>query len=489
MTWTRGQRIPLDDLGVGPRVAVGLGFEPASQFRIVVAGLDDDEDLVDRSFLLSPSQREVPGASVTLTEATDGDVELLDVDLQRVPSSVSTIRVALDGLGTTSTVGLARAWVRVIDGPRGREVGRWAFTGDEHSGERTLLLVDIHRRGDGWRLVVLGSGYRAGLRAFLDQIDGPDRLPGEPMPGTGRGEPPSPGAPSVPPPPAPVGGAPAPSPEGSSPGAPRPTPVGTGTLRTGLTWRQRIFSVPVAKAMASPSGVGAAAAGAAVGGLGVGVALGAGAAAAVGAAAATGAAAWAGRGALAMPRRRGDRIDPYAVQEPWRYFVRDAVEADRTFQQLVDRTPEGPVRDRLVDIAARMREAVEEAWRIALRGQNLVESRRAIDDTAVRAELASLQGDRTKVAPGEAPPMVRALRNQVAAADRLDRVIDETYDRLRLIDARIDDAVARALEISATSTDSTSFGGLGSDVDVLVDELEALRQGLEEVRGIDPATG
>lgn len=265
--------------------------------------------------------------------------------------------------------------------------------------------------------------------------------------------------------------------------------MGTGTLRTGLTWRQRIFSVPVAKAMASPSGVGAAAAGAAVGGLGVGVALGAGAAAAVGAAAATGAAAWAGRGALAMPRRRGDRIDPYAVQEPWRYFVRDAVEADRTFQQLVDRTPEGPVRDRLVDIAARMREAVEEAWRIALRGQNLVESRRAIDDTAVRAELASLQGDRTKVAPGEAPPMVRALRNQVAAADRLDRVIDETYDRLRLIDARIDDAVARALEISATSTDSTSFGGLGSDVDVLVDELEALRQGLEEVRGIDPATG
>ena len=79
-----------------------------------------------------------------------------------------------------------------------------------------------------------------------------------------------------------------------------------------------------------------------------------------------------------------------------------------SFQQLVDRTPEGPVRDRLVDIAARMREAVEEAWRIALRGQNLVESRRAIDDTAVRAELASLQGDRTKVAPGEAPPMVQA---------------------------------------------------------------------------------
>ena len=47
-----------------------------------------------------------------------------------------------------------------------------------------------------------------------------------------------------------------------------------------------------------------------------------------------------------------------------------------------------------------------------------------------------------------APVAVESLEAQRAAADRLDRVIDAQTE-LRLLDARLDEAVARTLELSA----------------------------------------
>lgn len=257
-------------------------------------------------------------------------------------------------------------------------------------------------------------------------------------------------------------------------------------LRTGLSLRERLFSVPVAKALMSPSGLGLAAGGAAVGGVGA-VAAGA-AAVAVPAALGLGGAAWLGRGLAAMPGQRGEKIDPFSLREPWRHFVRDALAAHDTFERLVQRTPEGPLRTRLAEIGDRLDDGVKECWRIASRGDALREARVALDDASVRAELAALQAQPGAHDAESRARLAQALQSQVDAADRLDRVIDQTYDQLRLMDARIDNAVARALEISATASDTSSFGHLGAEVDSLVDDLEALRQGLEEVRAVDPGT-
>jgi len=238
----------------------------------------------------------------------------------------------------------------------------------------------------------------------------------------------------------------------------------------------------VAKALASPSGLGLAAGGAAAGGVG---AAAAGLPIVLGAAG-LGGLAWLGRGAVAVPGQRGEKIDPFALREPWRHFVRDAVAAHETFQQLVRRTPAGPLHDRLAEIGERLEEGLRECWRIASRGDSLREARLAIDDASVRAELAQLHAQPGAHDPAARARLAEALQSQVDAADRLDRVIDETYDQLRLMDARMDNAVARALEISATAGDSSSVGTLGAEVDGLVDDLEALRQGLEEVRGVQP---
>ena len=54
---------------------------------------------------------------------------------------------------------------------------------------------------------------------------------------------------------------------------------------------------------------------------------------------------------------------------------------------------------------------------------------------------------------------------------------ERSRDRLRLLDARFDELIARAVEVSVGSGDSDV---LGHDVDQLVSELESLRVAMEE---------
>ena len=231
--------------------------------------------------------------------------------------------------------------------------------------------------------------------------------------------------------------------------------------------RDRFFTPPVARAITSPSGIVLAGAGASAA-----ILLGLPIAAIVG----VGAAAWAARVAASVPRNNTDErtIDPFALQDPWRSFVRSAQQAQRKFDEAVRDAKRGPMRDRLTEIGGRLGDAVLECWRVARQGQALTDARRQLDTTQTERELAALD----KSSPSY-ERTADALQAQLASAQRLETTIDDARDRLRLLDARMDEAVARAIELSVRGGD-VELGGLGDDVDGLVGDMEALRQGLEE---------
>lgn len=180
-----------------------------------------------------------------------------------------------------------------------------------------------------------------------------------------------------------------------------------------------------------------------------------------------------------LPRgARRPRIDPFTVQEPWRRFVQDALQARSRFAAAVERAPAGPLRDRLREIAARVDDGVDEAWLIARRGHTLVAARRGIDTADLDRQAAALAAGG---ADAPTDPVAQAIEVQRATAARLDAVIERSRAELRVLDARLDEAVARTLELTArASTDTAGLAGLGTDVDSLVTEMEALRLALDE---------
>ena len=142
----------------------------------------------------------------------------------------------------------------------------------------------------------------------------------------------------------------------------------------------------------------------------------------------------------------------------------------------------GPLRDRLAEIADRVHDAVRESWRIARQGQVLADAGAQIDTASVQRQLAEVQGNATApwAAGSSLEQTAQALQAQLASAQRLASVTQEAADRLRLLNARMDEMVARAIELSVDASRPDDLGGLGSDVDSLVDEMEALRLAMDE---------
>ena len=236
----------------------------------------------------------------------------------------------------------------------------------------------------------------------------------------------------------------------------------------------------VARAITSPSGTllaGAAASAAILAGAGLGVA------------AAVGALVWAGRVALVIPRRKRRDINPALIREPWRSLVREAMEAEQRFGRSVADTDPGPIRDRLAEVQARVGVGVEEAWRIARRGAALERAVAELEVDGIEARLAQVESELRDGSPGgqrtargreQLEATAESLRHQLESAHRLRSVAADARDRLRRLGAQLNEAVARAVELSLSADDVGAFQPLGSDVESLVGELESLRLALDE---------
>lgn len=252
------------------------------------------------------------------------------------------------------------------------------------------------------------------------------------------------------------------------------------------TFRDRFFTPQVARALTSPSGILATGAGAAAGivltaPLSIPIAVVGGLA---GAAVGLG-----GRLLAAMPRDTPPpRIDPFQVQEPWRRATIDALEAKVRFDQAAEMFPPGPLRDAVLGVGAQIESAVEQCWQVARQGDLVTRARARIDDNAIARDLARVQKEVVGDTPNEVQDeTLDALRAQAASAGRLDALLSETTDRLTMLNARLDQSVTQAIELSVGSQVGDAES-IRSDVGSIVRDLEALRSAMAEVREADRST-
>jgi len=199
--------------------------------------------------------------------------------------------------------------------------------------------------------------------------------------------------------------------------------------------------------------------------------------------------------AVAVPVGRRHRarvgpgsVDPFSLREPWRHAVQEALQAQARFRQATADVAPGPLQDRLRSIAAQMERGVAEAGLAARRGQRLEDVRRQIDTGAILTELQRVEGNAGESwATGSSlERTVQALQAQLATAERIDGLLEGTRDSLQLLDARLDEAVARSLELSVDAdhpSDLGALGGVTTDVEDVLEEMEALRLALDEADG------
>lgn len=168
-------------------------------------------------------------------------------------------------------------------------------------------------------------------------------------------------------------------------------------------------------------------------------------------------------------------IDPFTVGEPWRRHVSQALRLQRGYAELVEATAEGPLRDRMADIGRQVNQAVGECFTIAQHGDGLDGTLRTLDAPGLRTRLA-----RTDDA------MVRSsLSTQLASADRLREIRDNADRRLTVLTTRMGELLSQGAEVRVGGDVADE---LGSGVDDVVIQLQALREAVADVELADRAT-
>ncbi len=176
------------------------------------------------------------------------------------------------------------------------------------------------------------------------------------------------------------------------------------------------------------------------------------------------------------------RIDPFALREPWRFYVRDALQARARFAEALGRAQDGPTREALADIGRGIEEAVQACWLVARRGQELHDASRSVDRRALERELGQLPADGTLAARRA------SIEAQLETVARLEAQVTDAKDRLEVVDAQLAEAVTRSVELATRTGSLESVQGLADAVDRVVLDLEALRLGLDEAGGASGLT-
>jgi len=170
-------------------------------------------------------------------------------------------------------------------------------------------------------------------------------------------------------------------------------------------------------------------------------------------------------------------LDPFTVGEPWRQFVQGATRSGNKLHQTIEGATAGPLKDRMESISSRLDEGLRETWEIARRGDQIDETIRRLDPTALRSKLADLEKRAVGTPTPDLAAAVTSVENQLESVRRLELESKKTADRLRLTQTRLDELVSRAAEVAVGAGDTDAYE---HDVDDLVIELEALRQAVDE---------
>ena len=178
VTLTKGGNVSLSKAAPGlSKVIVGLGWDARS-----TAGGDFDLDasallvgtngkvLSDLHFVffnnLSSPEGSVEHTGDNLTGEGEGDDEVLNVDLTRIPAAVDKVVFPVtiyDAEAQRLNFGMVRnAYIRVVNAANDAEITRYDLSEDA-STETAMVFGELYRHSGDWKFRAVGQGYSSGL--------------------------------------------------------------------------------------------------------------------------------------------------------------------------------------------------------------------------------------------------------------------------------------------------------------------------------------
>ena len=169
-------------------------------------------------------------------------------------------------------------------------------------------------------------------------------------------------------------------------------------------------------------------------------------------------------------------VDPRAVAPRFGEAVAAALDARGRYGEVLAGIRPGPVRDQLAGLAVRVDAGVLAVWETARRATDVARTLDALDPDRVTDDYK-----RAKRTGGDSR-LEAVMAQRFGSVQRLLNTLDDTDERLRLLDARLGAVVAGAAEVAlGTVAGPGDVDALGAELDGVVDDLGALRAALDDL--------
>jgi len=197
-----------------------------------------------------------------------------------------------------------------------------------------------------------------------------------------------------------------------------------------------------------------------------------------------GAVTWGACTAITRFRHRAEAIDPFSLPAEWRAYVASAQTSQRRYREQCERSREGEVKGRLQEIGVSVDSGVRECWSTAKRGDALERALHDLDLDRARQRLAAAEADHQSSPTPTRERTVASLRARVQSGERMQALLDDTRQQLDMLDARLEEAVMMAIELSHRTGSLGAANAVGSAVDEAVQDLQTLGTALDEAADV-----
>ncbi|MEH2376780.1 TerD family protein [Nostoc sp.] len=180
----KGQRISLSKEAPGlSKMMCGLGWDVAKRsgggfFKNFGGGQDYDLDAsvicldvngkltAKENIIFFGNLQHLSGAIThtgdNLTGAGDGDDEVIIVDLPRVPAEIVKLLFVVniyDSIARKQDFSqIENAFVRLVNAANNKELARYNLSGKEYLGMTGMVLAEVYRHNDDWKMAAIGNG-------------------------------------------------------------------------------------------------------------------------------------------------------------------------------------------------------------------------------------------------------------------------------------------------------------------------------------------
>jgi tellurium resistance protein TerD len=182
----KGQKVDLTKGNAGlTKIFIGLGWDTnkydvghdfdldASAFLLGENGkVQSDADFVFYGNLKHASGS-VEHTGDNLTGVGEGDDEVINVDLSKIPANIAKIDFTVtihEASQRAQNFGMvSNAFIRVVNANDNAELIRYDL-GEDYSVETAVVVAELYRNGSEWKFNAIGSGFAGGLNALCQNF-------------------------------------------------------------------------------------------------------------------------------------------------------------------------------------------------------------------------------------------------------------------------------------------------------------------------------